>query len=120
MQSLVSIANLRSRGFSRFSLLVASLTPNPSPLLRPQARPTIPPALRRLSARPSTRHPNCSYFSSLFRVLRKFLGLRGTHDSPAEHSEKVYPYLSRLYPPSFPFHLAPTTDTYPKTIRTDG
>lgn len=48
MQSLVSIANLRSRGFSRFS---------PG---RSSGSISAPPG--RSSVRPSTRHLNCSYF----------------------------------------------------------
>lgn len=76
MQSLVSIANLRSRGFSRFSL----------------GR-SIPAPPDHSSIRPSTRHLNCAPTFLFFHVLRKFLGLRAGSTSASDF-KKVQPCLS--------------------------
>lgn len=116
MQSLVSIANLRSRGFSRFS-------PGRSAPLFPPVTPLV---LRRSFVRSSVRQ-RATLTTATFLLpsvyYANFLAYERATTAPSS-VEKVYPYLSCLY-----FHLfvsivfcadCEDLQEHSKAIQTDG
>jgi len=114
MQSLVSIANLRSRGFSRFSLLGAvSLNPS-SPTSPPHNSAGSPPVRQRAILTAATFLLSSVYYAN-------FLAYEGATATPPSALKKFIPICSVFIPvPSFPLRLAPTAGVCRKTIRTDG